>query len=267
MHLLRTSFLLASLLATSACLEADDQPDGVTSSALSFGTGYAVGGPGNWVYGIPGATGDNQTCFLTGIRGSLRSYTAPSGHPYRPASAGVYLENNQWVIRTVAGAGPGIAAEVACVATASRIAISTSGASAPFAPNRHCFLSSISANGYGWSTYTNLNQPNYVRVFPTNGVWTLQQGLTSNGDFTSSGGASGWCLDIPTTYADSWEADGGTGPNGRVDGEMEDNSHGGWMCGATKIAGAFDGGYNDPNFAAKFYGTSTQWRATAGPRM
>src|SRR5262249_36275540 len=75
-------------------------------------------------WGTPGNTGpdldlqaptSDWTCFLTGIRGSLKGQSAS---PYSPvASVGVYDRAGKWKLEPRAGTGTGVSGRATCVRT------------------------------------------------------------------------------------------------------------------------------------------------------
>src|SRR5262245_54935998 len=80
-----------------------------TAFALPVAGGAKWGTPGNNGQDLKLGPTDSQTCFLSGVSGSLVGNPHVSGQPNSllPASAEVFMSNGFWFVRTRAGVGPG----------------------------------------------------------------------------------------------------------------------------------------------------------------
>lgn len=156
---LALSCLTAGLVTSTACtMNAGDDGSDPARAPITNETTQPI----NWLtvgsWGTPGNAGpdldigpsNDRTCFLTGVVGSLKAYPGPYQSPaFGPdtrASAGVYEVEGRWKVETRAGNGPGVAAQVACIAYAANrtwlgVLESPNSLTAtwvPATPNRQC---------------------------------------------------------------------------------------------------------------------------------
>jgi hypothetical protein len=151
---------LMALVLVSGCVDAeldplDDVELGETTHAITdwmvhwysanFDQGHQLDlGPAN-----------DKTCFLIGVKGSLKGWSSWGNTNFKTARAEVDIDpiDNRWKVRTAFGFGNGVAAKVACVSnTANREFIGVSfdgeGMHSGVIDNtsrRRCFINSIHA--------------------------------------------------------------------------------------------------------------------------
>jgi hypothetical protein len=221
----------------------------------------------------------DQTCFLVGIRGSLKGYPGANGPPSTKPRVGVYQKNGRWRAQTDEGNGNGVAGTAACIPyVKNRVSLSISEGSNPHSvpsgpsfPNRQCFLTNIWGYGQGWTainTYTQPERPPGVWIThhepgPTwGGVWVVGESLLKNTNGDSSGGGGFVCVDIPHPIVKEFTVKGPVA-NKKLFTNLGNN--GGYTCGLTSILGVFrDTGINDPGI--DLFQSGGDWHITLGPQ-
>jgi hypothetical protein len=224
-----------------------------TDQALSFIQTFSWGTPGNSGPDLDLGPTSDRTCFLTGIKGSLKGYAGPGWTPFVHASAGVFMRNGRWKVETRAGDGPGVEADGVCVlATGHRATMGVSSAlgstSLPLGADhdRKCFINSIEAFGFGFAG----GLPQFPGEFPgaiitrddPAGTWDMGGAFVDNPDSSISGSVGAVCVDLPTTQVTNYGWTAGTGETVK---ELFQND-GSYACGLTGIFGAFMDDWNHP---------------------
>ncbi len=193
--------ILGVLAALTTCLPA---------SAITVTASGTWGTPGNTGKGLALGSDANETCFLSGVSGSLSGSAA-----YFPKNKGIEAiaqvmdEGGTWVLRTHAGIGAGVKAHATCInATANRATFEFSdnltGGSVPATPNRHCFLAKVWAtSGISGPQWPNKSIIPNLTIEKTNGQFDFGDSAVNNinGDL-DYGGATARCVDIPP--GDNW---------------------------------------------------------------
>lgn len=262
LHLLRWALPAALLgVGCGGGLEApiDAQADAPREESIGQ-TQQGVTVTGYWGWGTPGNSGPDldlgpsstQTCFLTGIQGSLKGQAA---YPYTPiASVGVYEEGGRWKLKTRDGIGTGLSGSATCVAnTANRVSMSWSECKSfncgfPYVPatgSRRCFLTSVwSRNGMTFH-YDGDSKPGLMiskqTIYPSGGTpydaWVLKGWTSNDASEPANAGGTAYCVDFP----------GG----GAADGSWEGSATVPMCNGPSTVGllrgvfGDFTGGYND----------------------
>lgn len=228
-------------LAMTGCLEAEDAEDAeLGEAAQEVTTQWVV----SWVNGqLDLGSSADKTCYLIGVRGSLKGWTSWSSSEFTTARAAVFIANGRWIVETSPGDGGGIAAKVGCVGTvANRVFFSSSFAptptnnlinNVPSIPHRQCFITGISGKGHGWTAFSGQQQSPLPGVGLMNdGIrWQFIGRLIPHSDNQASGGASAVCVNLPDSIRRRFDEDGPI--NRRLSGTA--NS----VCGLTAIAGVF----------------------------
>jgi hypothetical protein len=243
------SIIFCALAFTTACVAEEDAVEDTTSETTQAITSFGNFG---WIQsseGVDLGSADNKTCFITGIRGSLKGYSIPSSSTYTTAKVEVKINpsNNHWVVTTANGNGGGVQVQVGCINyVASRKIISwrEEWASspgpvswAPFNRDTACFFTAVSGTGWGWTAYLD-NQPNPppgVSLNFSNGKAFITGSLVKNPSGENSGTATAVCIDIPFSVDKRWTA---TGPGEAVLPVATPTQTG---CGLQGIGGVFTG--------------------------
>jgi hypothetical protein len=176
------------------------------AAAVTVTASGVWGTPGNNGKGLALGSDQTETCFLSGVSGSLNGNPTQSA-PYRTsvqAIAQVMDEGGTWVLRTHAGTGTGVKAYATCIsATANRAVYSfednISSEGVPVTPNRHCFLAKVwitvgmtGKSGFGLNLQTNLT------ISKENGAFGFGNSfVNTSGGSMDYGGAVARCVDIP----------------------------------------------------------------------
>jgi hypothetical protein len=211
-RLVRLSPWLSSSLSALGLLAILARP----AHAISMAGGAQWGTPGNnGASALLGYT-SQETCFLSGITGSLIGNPGIYGEGgFLPASVEVYPYNGRWWIRTRAGVGPGAMAHVTCVNVPYPGAShefswsdNLSSGQLPDVPNRQCFLRKVWASAGLDGPTTN------IRIRKLNGYWTFHGSYVHNqgGDYGFGGGIA-LCIDKPITGYWSYQWGAGTNAN------------------------------------------------------
>jgi hypothetical protein len=187
------------------------------SAALPMAGGVIWGTPGN--NGAPLMLGNTsqETCFLSGVSGSLVGRPGVNGSlgPL-PALAEVYPQNGKWWVRTKAGTGQGVSAHVDCIrvpysgklATVKVNKDSIVWQRVPFESNLHCFLTRIQTTG--------LSSPfHYVKIIgsndgPNGPGWYVDALYDTEGGDYGFGSAAAVCVTVPATASWSFTFTGPT---------------------------------------------------------
>jgi hypothetical protein len=214
----------------------------------------------------------NKTCFITGLKGSLKGYAGndTGGLPYKTAKAGVYLIDGNWRVQTNPGYGPGIAVQVGCISnTHARTFLGfidsdlpgTLQGTSPIGRNRACFITSISGTGWGWTAFPS-NQPigpPGVSIQSDGSKYYFSWELVENANGVSSGGATGVCVEMPLgTEKYQWPNASGPGEATLPLPEPADTA-----CGFKGIKGVFDDTITSNGLELKHPGTPA-WNVKFG---
>lgn len=189
----------------------------------------------------------DKTCFLVGVKGSLRGWTSWSSSEYTTAKAGVYSINGHWRIRTDPGSGPGVAAKVGCIPNVgNRVFVGGSPTSTGYVddtPSRQCFLTAVSGHGHGWTALLpeQPNNPPGVAVWSDGAKWRILANLIehSNGDY--SGGATAVCVDVALPRELDFQREGPGSFEIPIPSTVVDQ----YTCGFHMISGVFDDGLDE----------------------
>jgi hypothetical protein len=242
------------------------------AQALNWLTVWSWGTAGNNGADLDVGPDNDRTCFLMGIHGSLKAYPGVNGSPFSKASAGVYRINGRWKVRTRAGHGPGVSAQVACIlATGNRVELSvtegdspSSNPSVPATPNRQCFLTSVYAVGHGWDAYLSdwPFGPPGVGIDVVSGKWVFHEWLNPNSSEQASGGASAVCVDVPMVGLKNFHSEAPA--NTSITKELFQND-GGWVCGLSSLLGVFMDSWSKPG-AEVFLNSTNNWSVSIANR-
>lgn len=219
--LVATSCLLSSCVELDSVEPIDDETLSETTHALSMAGGAIWGTPGNNGAALMLGNTSQETCFLSGVTGSLvGNPKIPGIQGFLPASAEVFPSGGKWWVRTRAGVGPGVAAHVTCVnvpypGSSHELNWSDNITSQglPDAPNRHCFLRKVWATSGLNGAWFNNTQTN-ITLKKSNGWWTFHGSYVSGaGGDSLYGGATALCIDVPTSASWSFTLTGPTNAN------------------------------------------------------
>lgn len=275
MRLFKSSVVLLGITVLSACAgdaESDagaldergdeqvaESAQAVTDVMYSWWTGDFTKG-----YELQLGSSANMTCFLVGVKGSLRGWSTWASTSYKSASAGVYDVDGTWRVRTEPGYGGGVAAKVGCIMTAAnRVKFSASfwpapsGGSVPATAGRQCFISAISGFGHGWTAFQDVqpNDPPGVGLVSDGINWRFASSLIENVDGAKSGTASAVCVDLPTAPPKTFSVDG---PDSRI---LSLSNPDQYACGLQAIAGVFVDSLSDTPGIELFKAGSQDWHA------
>ena len=177
--------------------------------AVNMAGGATWGTPGNAGSPLELGSAASETCFLVGVEGSLRGGNTSLDNT--KAWAQVYISDGKWWISTRAGHGSGVKATVKCVFhTGNRKFLYWDGKGnsgnnyqpdsfVPLSPNRHCFLTGVTATTGFTGKYN--GQATFVRVRKTGTDWRLTGYLEPRQDGKSGGSATAVCVDIPSKWS------------------------------------------------------------------
>ena len=206
----------------------------------------------------------DKTCFLAGVKGSLKGWSSWSSSSYTVARAEVVNTGGHWKVRTGFGNGAGVAAKVACISeTANRVSfgatfsgnndISTSFAAVT--PKRRCFITGIRGRGHGWTSFVNEqpNPPPGVSIFSDGINFRFTGNVVDHSDGTWSAYATAVCVDVDDGADQVWTLNGP---------QTKTLSSGDFACGFERISGVF----TDPVSVTGlelFHSGSPTWQGTA----
>jgi len=259
--------ILLLLAASSGCLS-DADPEDLTSTEqpITF-SGFRWG---NNTEDLDLGSASDKTCFLSGVKGSLKAFPDGNGSPYTEARASVRIRaDNHWWVETRRGNGPGVEASGNCVPlVGNRVFIATQGLysggsyspSVPALRQRQCYLTSVEAHGQGWSGNLTLGGPPGVEIRKEGSNWVFRAYLVQNSNGENSGTAIAVCFDAWTTGDFGAEAGSGvlTLPLFSNGGDK--------ACGLSSLFGVFDQSWNHPG-ANVFPDDSGGWSVELAPHM
>lgn len=197
----------------------------------------------------------DKTCFLQGIKGSLRgaeSWQSPEDE-LETAGAGVFDDpDHHWRIRTDPGLGPGVAVKVGCIPnvggrvfiqahqTGNQSFSSVQAAS----KGRQCFLTSVNGRGYGWMTLMPGQPPLKPAVWLDDDApgpsWRIHVNLAAGSSATENGlrgGATAVCVTVVAPNPLDFSFDG---LGGSVKLPIPASQVADFTCGLHTIAGVID---------------------------
>jgi hypothetical protein len=264
------------LLASGCVTDGLDDAAGGNTSEASQDVSWLQ----TWSWGTPGSAGPDldlgldtqKTCMLTGIHGSLKAYPGANGTPYTTARAGVYRSGGHWWVQTRAGNGPGVSAQGICIPyTGNRVELTVYEAnqssgfnpSVPATPGRQCFLTSVSATGWGWAAYLSdwPFGPPGVSIAQEGSNWVFRSWLNGNSTGQNAGSANAVCVDVTPNWGLGYDSEAGTAT---LTSKLFDNGAG-VACALTGLFGVFTNDWNHPG-AEVFPDSQAAWWVTLAPR-
>lgn len=229
----------------------------------AFGSTVFAGGAGNKITRIEAA--NTHTCYLRGIRGSLRG----TNDVWQDRiNTWVKLEIDAagwWVAKTNPGYGAEVYADISCVrATYKRKFLFRHGSnlstSANYLPNEdatsmtRCFLTGIEARGSAMHFRLWDEHLPGVKVSTDTGQWAVGTWFADNGDENRNGSAYAVCFEDSGTFSGLGYIENGSA-------KIHDGSTADWACGATGIFGIMKTGGEDAG--ARVHKVNDRWWATA----